>query len=141
MKIKLDEGAFMPERAHKDDAGYDLKSPSDFVLQGMKANSAGMITVDTGVHALIKPGYVGILKSKSGLNVNHNIIGSGVIDANYTGSIKVKLYNLGMMPHEFKRGDKLIQLVIIPIDTPDLELVEKFPETERGNSGFGSTGR
>ena len=141
MRIKLDEGAFMPERAHKDDAGYDIFTPKDFVLHGMISNSAGMAEIDTGVHVLIEPGFVGILKSKSGLNVKHDIIGTGVIDANYTGSIKVKLYNLGVQPHKFNRGDKLIQLVIYPISTPELELVDELPDTERGNNGFGSTGK
>lgn len=141
MKIQLDEGAYKPERAHDLDAGYDLRSPSDFVLQGMIANSAGMVTVDTGVHVEIPEGYVGILKSKSGLNVKHNIIGSGVIDSGYTGSIRVKLYNLGVQPYYFKRGDKLIQLVIYPIFTPELEEVEKLEDTERGENGFGSTGK
>lgn len=140
MKIKLDEGAYMPEKAHDLDAGYDLRSPSDFVLHGMIEHSAGMITVDTGVHIEIPKGYCGVLKSKSGLNVNHDIIGSGVIDAGYTGSIRVKLYNLGYKPHNFKRGDKLIQLVIYPIMTPELELAEEIEGGERGSQGFGSTG-
>lgn len=143
MKIKLDEGAFMPERAHEMDAGYDLRSPSDFVLQGCSAHvsGVGMVTVDTGVHVEIPRGYCGVLKSKSGLNVNHDIIGSGLVDAGYSGSIRVKLYNLGNKPHEFKRGDKLIQLVIYPILTPELELVDEIEGGERGNQGFGSTGR
>lgn len=141
MKVKLDEGAFMPERAHELDAGYDLRSPSDFVLHGMVSNSAGMVSVDTGIHVLIEPGYVGILEAKSGLNVNHNIIGTGVIDAGYTGSIKVKLYNLGVEPHYFKRGDKIIQLVLYPIITPEMELVDELEATERGEGGFGSSGR
>lgn len=141
MRIKLDEGAFMPERAHKDDAGYDIFTPKDFVLHGMVSNSAGMSVVDTGVHVEIPQGYVGILKSKSGLNVNCNITGTGVIDSGYTGSIKVKLYNHGVEDHRFKKGDKIIQLVIYPIYTPDLEIVDELDDTERGNNGFGSTGR
>ena len=143
MRIKLDEGAFMPERAHELDAGYDLRSPSDFVLQGCSTltSGVGMVTIDTGVHVELPPNTVGILKSKSGLNVNHDIIGTGVIDSGYSGSIRVKLYNLGNKPHEFKRGDKLIQLVIYPILTPELELVDELSDSERGSRGFGSTGR
>lgn len=141
MKIKLDDGAFMIDRAHEDDAGYDIRTPKDFVLQGMVSNLCGMAVIDTGVHVLIEPGYVGILKSKSGLNVNCDIIGTGTIDANYTGSIKVKLYNMGHKPHKFKRGDKIIQLVIYPIITPELELVDELEDTERGANGFGSSGR
>lgn len=140
MRVKLDEGAIMPTRAHEEDAGYDIYSPEDFVLHGMISNSAGMAVIDTGVHVEIPRGYVGILKSKSGLNVKSNIIGTGVIDAGYTGSIKVKLYNLGVQPHSFHKGDKLIQLVIYPILTPELEEVDELEETERGSNGFGSTG-
>ena len=82
-----------------------------------------------------------MLKSKSGLNVKYGIISEGVIDAGYTGSIKVKLYSLDDEITRFKRGDKISQLVIMPIVTPAPKLVEKFAETERGNNGFGSTGR
>ena len=141
MKIKLDDGAFMIDRAHEDDAGYDIRTPKDFVLQGMVSNSCGMEVIDTGVHVEIPKGYVGILKSKSGLNVNHNITGTGTIDCGYVGSIKVKLYNHGHKPHKFKRGDKIIQLVIYPIITPELELVDDLGDTERGANGFGSSGR
>lgn len=82
-----------------------------------------------------------MVKSKSGLNVNCNLINEGVIDAGYTGSIKVKMYNMGMYPVVINKGEKLTQLVIMPIITPELKLVDKFDETERGNSGFGSTGK
>lgn len=141
MKIKLDEGAYMPYRAHKEDAGYDIMTPIDFVLRESTQNSCGMAVIDTGVHVEIPHGCVGILKSKSGLNVNHNITGTGVIDEGYSGSIKVKLYNHGCQPYRFKKGDKIIQLVIYPILTPELEEVDELSESERGAQGFGSTGR
>lgn len=140
LKVKLDEGAFAPESAHKADAGYDLRTPVDFVVRA--GNSA---IIDTGVHVAIPEGYVGFLKSKSGLNVKHNLTGEGVIDAGYTGSIVVKLYNSS--PWEiigdryFKKGDKIIQLVLLPIIKPDIEIVDSLEDTERGDNGFGSTGR
>ena len=139
INVMLDEGAIMPTRAHAEDAGLDLYTPEDFALL-----SFGVIdnyTVETGVHMEIQEGYVGMLKSKSGLNVNRDVITEGVIDAGYTGSIKVKLYNLGKDIQYFRRGDKIAQLVILPIVTPALKLVDKFAETERGDNGFGSTGR
>ena len=86
-------------------------------------------------------GYVGILKSKSGLNVKHNLIGTGTIDSGYTGTIKVKLYNLGDTDYQILRGDKIIQMVILPCGYCEFTQVEKFAETERGDGGFGSTGR
>lgn len=90
MKIKLDPGAFMPEYAHAQDAGMDLRSPVDAVV--LPHDSA---VIDTGVHVEIPKGAVGMLKSKSGLNVNHDLTSEGVIDEGFTGSIRVKLYNHG----------------------------------------------
>ena len=136
IKIKLDPGAFMPERAHENDAGYDLRSP---VTGRLYAGEA--VVIDTGVHVEIPAGYVGMLKSKSGLNVVHDIVGEGVIDSGYTGSIRVKLYNHGTESYVIEEGDKISQLVILPIITPELELVAHLDETERGDNGFGSTGR
>jgi len=86
------------------------------------------------------------LKSKSGLNVKFGITGEGVIDTGYTGSIVVKLYNHSEFPKFFGRGDKIIQLVLLPIITPQLNVVDSIDklygtETERGNNGFGSTGK
>ena len=82
-----------------------------------------------------------MLKSKSGLNVRYDIIGEGVIDCGYTGSIRVKLYNLGDCVKVFNKGDKIIQLVILPIPEVNLIQVDKLEDTERGDNGFGSTGR
>lgn len=136
MRVVLDEGAYMPKRAHELDAGYDLRTPVRRVLHAHES-----LVIDTGVHVEIPAGYVGILKSKSGLNVKHDIMGTGTIDAGYTGSIRVKLYNHGYIDHVFEKGDKIIQLVILPILTPELELVDKLEDTERGADGFGSTGK
>ena len=139
IKIMLDPNAIEPKRAHSCDAGLDLFVPSDFQSRAVFRNNS--IVIDTGVHVEIPEGYVGLLKSKSGLNVKHDLTGEGVIDAGYTGSIMVKMYNLGSDRYVFKPGDKLIQLLIIKCETPSVVLVDSFEETERGNSGFGSTGR
>lgn len=136
MKVLLDPGAYMPERAHSADAGYDLRSPIKCRLYAGEA-----VVIDTGVHVEIPVGYAGMLKSKSGLNVKHDIVGEGVIDSGYTGSICVKLYNHGSESYMIEVGDKISQLVILPIIMPELELVEELEETDRGNNGFGSTGR
>ena len=141
MRVKLDSGAYMPERAFILDAGYDLRTPVPIVLAAFDPiNGPGKAIIDTGVHIELDRGQVGMLKSKSGLNVNHDIVGEGVIDAGYTGSIRVKLYNFGD-EHHFEPGDKVIQLVILRVDTPDLVEVDELTDTERGDSGFGSTGR
>lgn len=136
MNIILDNGAFKPEFAHKTDAGADLRSPVEAVVP-----AHGSVVIDTGVHVEIPEGYVGILKSKSGLNVKHDLIGTGTIDSGYSGSIRVKLYNLGDNDYQIMRGDKIIQMVILPCGYCEFTQVEKFAETERGDGGFGSTGR
>ena len=136
MKIKLGNGAYMPERAHDTDAGLDIRSPIAATVLPKDS-----VIIDTGVHIELPPNTVGMLKSKSGLNVKHDITSEGVIDVGYTGSIIVKLYNHGIKPYSVKRGDKITQLVIMPIVYPNIELVEDLEETERGNGGFGSTGR
>ena len=136
MKVKLDKGAYMPERAHTTDAGADLRTPHDVIV--MPNDS---VVIDTGVHIELPPNTVGMLKSKSGLNVKHGITSEGVIDVGYTGSIRVKLYNHSDKPCELKAGDKVSQLVVMPILTPSFELVDELEETERGDGGFGSTGR
>lgn len=137
MKIVLDNGAYMPTRGHEHDAGLDLKTPVPF-----KIKAGGSATIDTGVHVEIPVGMVGMLKSKSGLNVIHGITSEGVIDAGYTGSIRAKLYNLGTHDVCFYPGDKITQLVIMPIYIPEtLEVVDSLDDTERGAKGFGSTGR
>ena len=136
MKIKLDNGAFSPIRAHKNDAGLDLKSPVDITV-----NAHGSAVIDTGVHIELPEGTVGMLKSKSGLNVNHNITSEGVIDCGYTGSIVAKLYNHGNCDYEVKRGDKITQLVIFKCLFPEIEIVDELSDSDRGTGGFGSTGR
>ena len=136
MKITLDEGAKMPTRAHPWDAGLDLYTTHDGYI---RCNSHR--TFDTGVHIEIPEGYVGLVKSKSGLMCNHGIITDGTIDAHYTGPIKVCLFNHGASKYEVKKGDKIAQLVIVPCLLPELELVDSLEETDRGDDGFGSTGR
>ena len=73
--------------------------------------------------------------------MKHGLTAEGVIDAHYTGSIVVKLYNHTHDPYHFKAGDKIAQLVILPCVLPPLELVDSLDETDRGDKGFGSTGR
>lgn len=137
MKIILDEGAKMPTRAHADDAGLDLYSRENRVIYPHSS-----ATFDTGVHVEIPRGYVGMIKSKSGLNVKYGLTSEGVLDCGYTGSIRVKLYNHSSEAYTVAAGDKISQLVIMPIIAPELELVKDFgTDTERGDNGFGSTGR
>lgn len=136
MKIKLMDGALLPTRAHDTDAGLDLRSPIDIYVPSRSA-----VIIDTGVCIELPPNTVGMLKSKSGLNVKHGLVSEGVIDVGYTGSIRVKLYNHSYSWYEVKRGDKITQLVIMPIIIPDIEVVAELDDTDRGDRGFGSSGR
>lgn len=135
MKVKLDAGAYMPERAHEDDAGYDLRATNAaWIHPGEHA------VFDTGVHVQIPKGYVGLVTSKSGL-MGKGLTSRGTIDCGYTGSIKVVLYNHGKEGYGISKCDKISQLVVMPIITPELELVNELDDTDRGDKGFGSTGR
>lgn len=134
--VVLDEGAYLPEKAHDADAGFDLRSRTTEGIQ-----PGGSVFFDTGVRVAIPKGYVGFLKSKSGLNVKYGLTGTGVIDSGYTGTIGVKLYNNSDDVYIVKQGDKLIQIVFLPIPDVKLNLVDSLEKTDRGDGGFGSTGK
>lgn len=148
MRITLDEGAFMPTRAYNTDAGLDIYARETQIVPARES-----AVFDTGLHIELQKLLihtwcgleefitVGFLKSKSGINVNHGITSEGVIDYGYTGSIKVKLYNNSGYDYKVNAGDKISQLVILPVIIPNLELVDSLDETERGPNGFGSSGK
>lgn len=137
MRVVLDEGAFEPVRAHKTDAGLDLRTPEDFIIR-----AHDHYVIDTGVHIEFPKGTFGQLFSKSGLNVHNSIVSlGGTIDEGFTGNITVKLYNEGDEEYHFRAGDKIVQLVIMPYFTPEIEYVDKLDDTDRGDKGFGSSGR
>ena len=136
MKIMLDPGAIMPTRAHSTDAGLDLYARETQIVPAKES-----AIFDTGVHIELPPNTVGMIKSKSGLNVKHGLTSEGVIDVGYVGSVVVKLYNHSGYDYTVNAGDKISQLVIMPILTPELELVDSLEDTERGTGGFGSTGK
>lgn len=136
ININLDKHAIAPTRGHLADAGLDL-----YATKGAIVPAKASCTFDTGVHLEIPRGYAGFIKSKSGLNVNHNITADGVIDTGYTGSIVVKLYNHGDNDYEVQYGDKIAQLVLVQIAIPELKLDYIEDKSERGDNGFGSTGR
>jgi len=136
MKVKLDDGAFMPQRAHEQDAGYDLRTPVCVTVP-----AGGFVTVDTGVHIELPDGKCAVVISKSGLYLKHNISSTGLIDEGFTGTIVVGLQNHGTADYTFTRGDKISQFFITNYCSEKLELVEELSETERGSAGYGSTGK
>lgn len=136
MKIKLSGEAIMPTRAHPQtlDSTSMQRKHRSYPLKNLRYLTREFTSS-------CRKNTVGFIKSKSGLNVNHDIVSEGVIDVGYTGSIRVKLYNHGGYDYKVNKGDKISQLVILPILTPDLELVDELESTERGEGGFGSTGK
>ena len=136
MRVKLDDGAFEPERAHADDAGLDIKSMESGVIYAGKSE-----TFHTGVHVELPENTVGVLLPKSGLMCKHDIITFGVIDEGFRGEILVHAFNLGNEDYEVEIGDKLSQMLILPVFYERVELVNELSDSSRGSKGFGSSGR
>ena len=135
MKITLDPGAYMPERAHATDAGLDIRSMEPGIVP-----AKGSRFFHTGVHVELPAGTAGLMVSRSGMNRKHRITSTGLIDQGYTGEIGVMLYNDSNSDFVVWAGDKITQLVVIPVRYEDLELVCELADTPRGTNGFGSTG-
>ena len=134
LRVVLDEGAKIT-RAHDTDAGLDL-----YALETVVIDAWDSAKLDTGVHVAIPKNHVGLITSKSGL-MQRGITCRGTIDCGYTGSIKAVLYNHSELPIQIDRGQKITQLVILPIITPSPVVVDSLDETERGEGGFGSSGK
>ena len=136
MKIKLDDGAILPTRAHETDAGLDIYSPVRRVIHPRTRE-----VIDTGVHIELPHGTVGFLKSKSGLMCKHGLVSEGVVDEGYTGSIAVCMFNHTDEMYIVEKGDKISQLVVQPCMYVTVEPVDEISGGTRASSGFGSTGR
>lgn len=137
MNIYVEKGAYAPYRAHKTDTGLDIRARETRLV---KAHSSALF--HTGLHVQLPHGTAGLLVSKSGLNVNHGITSTGLIDEGYTGEILVKLYNNSDENYLVHAGDKISQLVVIPVFYGDIHIVDSLDEnTERGDKGFGSSGK
>lgn len=136
MKVKLDQGAYAPERAHRTDAGLDIRTPVRVMVP-----ARGSAVVHTGVHVQLPPFYAGEIISKSGLNIRNGIVTTGLIDEGFDGEIVVKLYNLSDDPHVFEAGDKITQLMLVRTCYSTVQVVDEIEGGERGSDGYGSTGR
>ena len=137
MRFQLDPGAYPPTRAHQSDAGIDIRSRETKTVPARRS-----AVFHTGVHVELPPGTCGVLVSKSGLNVRHDITSTGLIDEGYDGEILVKLNNDGYEDYTVRAGDRITQIVIIPIwHDPIIEIVDEINAGERGSNGFGSSGR
>lgn len=139
--MKLRDGAVMPERKTSGSAGYDLCAcvAAPFTLE-----PGDFVVLPTGLAAEIPEGYAGMIFTRSGLGVKHGVHvsnGVGVIDSDYRGEIHVGLRNLGKIPYTISVGERIAQLIVMPVFTPEIEEIFELTETGRGSGGFGSTGR
>jgi dUTP pyrophosphatase len=136
----LHPGAVAPERTRPGDAGYDLRAVEAFTLA-----PGGRATVPTGVAIALPPGIAGLVVPRSGLAARHGLSvvnGPGLIDPNYRGEVKVVLVNLGAEPFAGEPGDRIAQLLLVPFAAPDVVAVDDLPPSnDRGELGFGSSGR
>jgi len=137
--FKLDENASIPQRQHDTDAGYDIFSSE---VTTIKKRSSGLVR--TSIAISFSPDHYARLCSRSGLSVKNGIeVGAGVIDSGYRGEVKVLLYNHSDEHFHIYKGDKIAQMILHRIDTPNIEQVttlEQLGDSDRGVNGFGSTG-
>ena len=135
---RLHPDAILPTRAHENDAGLDLYAAVQVGIPVLGRN-----LVSTGIAVAIPPGHVGYITPRSGLASSHGITvlnAPGTVDAGYTGEIKVNLINHGQAPYVITPGQRIAQLVLHPIATPEIEEVDELPNTQRGTNGHGSSG-
>ena len=139
MKISfVSEDGFEPARATNGSAGFDLRATEGGAISPGYRNVFG-----TGVSAAIPPGFVGKVYSRSGHGFKYGVSlanGTGIIDSDYRGEIKVSLINQGHDFFEVERGDRIAQIIFEKVEDVELEKVNVLDVTERGGNGFGSTG-
>lgn len=134
---KVDSEAKLPSYAHPGDAGMDI-----FALEEIKVAVGQIAKVRTGVAMEIPEGFVGLFWDKSGLSTGHGIkVLGGVIDSGYRGEVLVGVINLGKEDYVFEKHHKVAQMLIQPIQSPEIKEVLDLTDTTRGEGGFGSTGK
>ena len=137
--IKTHPDAVLPTKAHADDTGYDITAVEDVMI-----SAGGCAVVPIGLQvAFIEPGYWFKIEGRSGLGFKHSIFPHyGIIDENFRGNLDVKLYNYNRaINYHIKKGDRIAQLVIHSRINAYIEWAEKVTETDRGENGFGSSGK
>jgi dUTP pyrophosphatase len=128
-----------PARTRSGDAGYDLRS-----VEAVTLPPGGRHAVATGLALALPPGVAGLVTPRSGLAARHGITclnAPGLVDPDYRGEVKVILHNAGEEPFHVEPGDRIAQLLLVVYDSPTLRVVDALPETDRGEAGFGSSGR
>lgn len=138
LKIKkLNNDAKIPKYAYPDDAAFDL-----FSIENVQVTPDQRVQVSTGIAIQIPKGHVGLIWDKSGLSHKHGLkVLGGVIDSGYRGEIKVCLINLGQELYQVEKGHKVAQMIIQKKETYEIVEVEELEDSDRGEAGFGSTGK
>ncbi len=140
--MRVSEKAVLPLRATEGSAGMDL---SACLEEPVTIAPGERVRIPTGIAiGLPSKETVGLVYARSGMAVRDGIAltnGVGVIDSDYTGEIQVGLINLSKEPYTVNPGQRIAQLVVAPVLVPAIEEVENLTKTERGDGGFGSTGR
>ena len=136
VKIKKENSKLEWKYNHETDACFDIQSNADMVIP-----ARGRDMVPTGVSLSIPDSYMVQIKPRSGLAVKHGIdTGAGVIDSDYTGEIKIVLFNHSDKDFEIKKYDRIAQGEICPVYTANFIKIDEHDDTNRGSKGFGSSG-
>ena len=139
IKIQLEADRSLPTYQSKDAAGSDIIYSGE---QSIRILPLDREVLYTGIHIQLPEGYEAQVRGRSGLNRDHGIVvPTGTIDADYRGEIGVVVYNLSREPYIIKPGDRIAQLVICPVVHADWQQVDHLDKTDRGEGGFGSTGK
>jgi dUTP pyrophosphatase len=138
LKIKkLRDDAHIPAYGGPSDAGLDLCSLEDWTLKPGEQH-----TFKIGIAIAVPDGFVGLVWDRSGMAARNGVkTMAGVIDCTYRGEVGIVLVNVTNKPYDVKQGDRIAQLLIQPIATAEVQVVEELDDTQRGNGGFGSSGR
>lgn len=136
---RLDPAARLPTRAYEGDAGLDL-----YALEPIELAAGGRAAVRTGIAVEIPAGHAGLVLPRSGLAARHGIAlvnAPGLIDAGYRGELRVLLLNTDPAAQfSLPAGERVAQLVLVRVETPEVAEVEELALSERGGGGFGSSG-
>lgn len=139
---KLTVTAKLPTKAYSKDAGYDLYSDQDITIikNSVSRPTPYSVAVATGIAVAIPEGYWGLIKPRSGYSVKYGVDAlAGVVDAGFRSEVKVIISSI--KPFNIEKGDRIAQMIILPVVELPLTEVEELPDSERGKKGFGSSGR
>lgn len=134
--LRLDSRATLPTRAHVHDAGLDL-----YLLEDSEILPLQGAILRTGIAMAVPERHVGLVRDRSSMAKRGLKTAGGVIDSGYRGEIQIVLRNLTQESVHLKSGERIAQLLILPIVTPAVLEVKELDSTSRGEGGFGSTGR